>query len=169
MLLMKKIGFTLFLALFLFKAFAQLPSVEIKDIEQKNFNTSSISNEGKPIIISFWATWCKPCIQELNAIAEVYEDWQNETGVKLIAVSIDNARSMGSVAPKVNSFGWEYDVLLDPNGDFKRAMNVINVPHVFLIDGEGKVVHQHTSYAEGSEEELFEMVKKVANGESLNE
>jgi len=148
--------------------FAQtVPSVEIKNIDGKNFNTSNIKNEG-PIIIDFWATWCKPCIKELEAIAENYEDWQDETGVKVYAVSIDNSRSMGKVAPFVNGKGWEYEVLLDPNSDFKRAMNVVNVPHVFLLDKNGKIVYQHTTYAEGDEEELYEKVKKLANGEKLH-
>ena len=163
---MKRLGLlfaVVFLAMF---SFAQIPASTIKTIDGKAFNTSKIENDG-PIIIDFWATWCKPCVKELEAIAESYEDWQDETGVKIYAVSIDNARSMGKVAPFVNGKGWEYEVLLDPNGDFKRAMNVVNVPHVFLLDKDGKIVYQHTTYAEGDEDELFELVKKVAKGESI--
>ncbi|PLX05445.1 MAG: alkyl hydroperoxide reductase, partial [Marinilabiliales bacterium] len=93
---------------------------------------------------------------------------QDETGVKIYAVSIDNSRSMGKVAPFVNGKGWEYEVLLDPNSAFKRAMNVVNVPHVFLLDKDGNVLYQHTTYAEGDEEELFELIKKVANGEKID-
>ena len=148
-------------------AWSQLPSAEVKTLDGKTINTNTISNDGKPIIISFWATWCKPCVKELSAISDVYEDWVDETGVKLIAVSIDNARSMKRVAPYANGKGWEYEVLLDPNGDFKRAMNVVNVPHTFLIDGNGNIVYQHTSYADGDEEELFELVKKLAAGEKI--
>jgi peroxiredoxin len=66
---------------------------------------------------------------------------------------------MSRVAPFINSKGWEYIILLDPNGDFKRAMNVINVPHTFLIDASGKIIDQHTSYAQGDEEELYEKIK----------
>lgn len=99
----------------------------------------------------------------MNTIAEEYEDWQEETGVKLIAVSIDNARSTGRVEPYVNGQGWEYQVLLDPNGDLKRAMNVNNVPHTFLIDGKGNIVWDHNNYAAGDEEELFEQIKKYAH------
>ena len=146
---------------------SQIPSAEVKTLDGKTINTNTISNDGKPIIISFWATWCKPCVKELSAISDVYEDWVDETGVKLIAVSIDNARSMKRVAPYVNGKAWDYEVLLDPNGDFKRVMNVVNVPHTFLIDGNGKVVYQHTSYADGDEEELYELVKKLAAGEKI--
>ena len=148
-------------------SFSQIPNVDIKNIDGQIFSTENIENDGKPIIISFWATWCKPCVKELAAIDDVYEDWQDETGVKLIAVSIDNARSMKRVAPYVNGKDWDYEVLLDPNSDFKRAMNVVNVPHTFLIDGKGKIVYQHTTYADGDEEELYELVKKLAAGEEI--
>lgn len=162
------------LVLFIYNVtFAQddktIPSVDVKDLTGKPFKTSEISNDGKPIILSFWATWCKPCVKELTAIAEHYEDWQEETGVKLYAVSIDDSRSMARVAPFVNGKAWDYTVLLDPNGDFKRALNVINVPHTFLIDKDGKIVYQHTTFADGDEFKLYELVKKVAKGESISE
>jgi cytochrome c biogenesis protein CcmG, thiol:disulfide interchange protein DsbE len=140
-----------------------IPSVNVKTLDNKSFNTSAISNDGKPMIIDFWATWCKPCVTELNAIAEEYADWQAETGVKLIAVSIDDARTMASVAPFVNGKGWEYEFLLDPNSDFKRAMNVNNVPHTFLLDGSGKIVSQHNTYAPGDEKKLLEEIRKLVS------
>jgi cytochrome c biogenesis protein CcmG, thiol:disulfide interchange protein DsbE len=144
-----------------------LPSVDIKDVSGNPYNTSMIKNDGKPIIISFWATWCKPCIKELTAMAEVYSDWQTETGVKIYAVSIDDARSSSQVKPLVNGKNWDYTVLLDPNGDFKRAMNVGPIPHTFLINGKGEIVWQHTSFAEGGELDLIELVRKVNKGEEI--
>lgn len=138
-----------------------LPQIKLKDLSGKTVDVSQLTNNGKPIIISFWATWCSPCKRELNTIADEYEDWQDETGVELIAVSIDDARSTGRVEPYVNGQDWEYDILLDPNGDLKRAMNVNNVPHTFLIDGNGKIVWQHNNYVPGDEEELYEKVKSL--------
>jgi alkyl hydroperoxide reductase subunit AhpC len=105
----------------------------------------------------------------LNTIKEVYEEWQEETGVKIIAVSIDDARGASRVKPLVNGSGWEYEVYIDQNQDLKRAMNVVNVPHTFIINGKGEIVWQHTSFVEGSEEELIELVKKVMNGEDISE
>ena len=110
----------------------KLPSVNIKDMAGNPINTAEVSNEGNPIIISFWATWCKPCKLELNTVAEEYETWQEETGVKLIAVSIDDQKTANSVESVVNAAGWEYDIWMDPNGEFKRALGVNNVPHTFL-------------------------------------
>ena len=139
---------------------AQLPDVRLQDINGKTIQTGSITNNGKPIIISFWATWCKPCLRELKAIHEVYPDWQDETGVKMIIVSIDQAQDANRVKPMVDGFGWEYEVLLDPNGDFKRAMNVQNVPHVFVLDGKGKIVYNHAGYTDGGEEDIYEALLK---------
>lgn len=147
---------------------AKVPeNITIKTLDGKTVETSIIKNDGKPIIISFWATWCKPCNRELNAIKDLYDDWQQETGVKLVAISIDDTRSASKVKPHVDGNGWDYEVYLDQNQDFKRAMNVVNVPHTFLINGNGEIVWQHTAYVDGSEEELFELVKKVANGEEI--
>lgn len=146
-----------------------IPAVNVKTLDGKTFNTSEINNNGKPIIISFWATWCKPCVTELSNIALVYEEWQEETGVQLIAISIDDARNLAKVAPFVNGKGWDYDVYLDPNGDLKRAMNVNLVPHTFLVNGDLQVVNQHNSYAEGDEFKLYEMIKKIAQGVAITE
>lgn len=171
---MKTIYFILFALFVVNYTIAQtnefkLPSIDVKTMDGKKFNTSEIKNDGKPIVISFWATWCKPCVMELSAIAEKYQDWQTETGVKLYAVSIDDSKSMNRVSPFVNGKGWDYVVLLDANSDFKRAINVINVPHTFLIDAAGNVVYQHTTYAEGDEDLLYEKIKKLAKGEKINE
>ena len=145
----------------------KIPAVMIKDLNERPFNTADIENEGKPIIINFWATWCVPCKRELDNIALLYEDWQEETGVKLIAVSIDDARNLSKVEPLVNGKGWEYEILLDLNGDLKRAMSVNGIPHTFLVDKNGNIVWQHNSYVEGDEYELYELVKKLAAGESI--
>lgn len=134
----------------------KVPSVNLKDVDGNPVNTGEYSNEGKPIIISFWATWCKPCMQELDNIADEYEDWQEETGVKLVAVSIDDQRNINKVAPVVDAKGWEYDIWLDPNSEFKRALGVNIPPHTFLVDGEGNIVYTHNGYVAGDEQELYE-------------
>lgn len=142
-------------------AMAQLPSVTLKDINGKTVDTGTLSNDGKPFIIDFFATWCKPCNRELKAIHEVYPDWQEETGVKLIAVSIDQAQNINKVKPLVDSNGWEYDVLLDPNGDFKRALGIQMIPYVLIVDGKGNIVYKHNGYTDGAEEELIEKVREL--------
>ena len=137
------------------------PSVDIKNIEGKIINTDEFDNGGKPIIVSFWATWCKPCAKELDAISEVYDEWQDETGVKLLAISIDDARNTAKIAPFANGKDWPYEIYLDANSDLKRALNVNAIPHTFLLNGKKEIVWQHTSYFDGDEDELFEEVKKL--------
>ncbi len=138
-----------------------LPSVDVKTLDGNVFNTKDIKNDGKPVIICFFATWCKPCMAELKNISDEYEDWQEETGVKIYAVSIDDTRSSSRVAPLVKGQGWDYEFLLDENSDFKRAMNVGDIPHTFVLDGEGNIVWQHASYAPGVEQEYIEVVKQI--------
>jgi peroxiredoxin len=150
------------------KNYGKVPAIEVKTLDGKTVNMSEISNDGKPIILTFWATWCKPCIKEHDAINDVYEDWVEETGVKMIAISIDNARSAMRVSPTVSGKGWEFEVLLDVNSDFKRAMNVNVPPHTFIIDGEGNIVWQHVGYLDGDEQEYIEIVQKIINGDDLH-
>jgi peroxiredoxin len=140
----------------------KLPAVNIKDMAGNAINTAEVSNDGNPIVISFWATWCKPCKLELNTIADEYDDWQDETGVKLVAVSVDDQKTTKMVEPYVNSTGWDYDIWMDPNGDFKRALGVNFVPHTFLLDGEGNIVYSHNNFVPGDEEELWEHIQLAA-------
>lgn len=135
-----------------------LPSVDLKDVEGKDINTNTFTNDGKPIIISFWATWCSPCKKELNAIHEEYPDWIDETGVKLIAVSVDDERTKNRVVPYVDGQAWDFEVYLDANSEFRRAMGVNNVPHTFVIDGNGNIVYSHNNYSPGDEEKLYEFL-----------
>lgn len=160
------IGFFLF-GLLSMSLHAQLPGIELKDLNGNNVRISDIKNDGKPIVINFWATWCKPCVLELNTIQDDYEELQKETGVRFIAVSIDDVRNTPKVAPFVKSKGWEYEILLDSNEDLKRAMNIQNPPHTFVLDGSGKIVWQHMGYTLGDEIKLFEVIRKVAKGETV--
>lgn len=138
-----------------------IPSVSIKTLEKEVIDAAKLSNDGKPMVISFWATWCKPCQRELDAINEVYEEWVDETGVKVYAISIDDSRNVSRVAPLVNGKAWEFDVLLDTNSDLKRALGVGTIPHTFLINGKGEIISQHTGYSDGDEEELYEHIQEL--------
>lgn len=138
-----------------------IPSVDIKTLDGKTINTSSFDNNGDPIVISFWALWCKNCIKELEAISEIYEDWQDETNVKLIAISIDDSRNTSKLKPFVNTKGWEYEIYHDPNSDFKRALGINQIPHTFLLNGKNEIISEHVGYTDGQEEELYDKIIKL--------
>ena len=142
-------------------ASAQLPNVTLKTIDGKTVNTDTLKNDGKPFIIDFFATWCKPCNRELDAIKDEYEDWVDETGVRLIAVSIDQAQNINKVKPLVDSRGWPYDVLLDPNSEFCKALGIQMIPYTLIVDGSGKIVYKHNGYTDGAEQELIEKVREL--------
>ena len=140
---------------------AQLPAVALKSIDGSTVQTETLNNDGKPFIIDFFATWCKPCNRELSAIAEVYDEWQEETGVKIIAVSIDQAQNIHKVKPLVDQNEWEYEVLLDTNSDLLKALGGQMIPFVVVVDGKGNVVSKHSGYTDGAENELLEEVRKL--------
>ena len=163
MLMNRKLRFSVFVLLLITvqSVFAQLPQVTLKTMDGKAVRVDTLSNGGKPFIIDFFATWCKPCNRELDAISEVYADWQEETGVKIFAVSIDQGQNINKVKPLVDNHGWEYDVLLDPNGDLKRAFGIQMIPYVLIVDGLGNIVYRHAGYTDGEETELIEKVREV--------
>lgn len=140
---------------------AQLPSVTLKRLDGTTVQTETLSNDGKPFIIDFFATWCKPCNRELSAIAEVYDEWKDETGLKIYAVSIDQAQNINKVKPLVDQNEWEYEVLLDTNSEFLKALGGQMIPFVVVVDGHGNIISKHSGYTDGAENELIEEVRKL--------
>jgi cytochrome c biogenesis protein CcmG, thiol:disulfide interchange protein DsbE len=138
-----------------------LPNLTIKDVNGNPVNVADYGKSGKITVISFWATWCSPCIKELRNINELLPDWQKDYGVQLVAVSIDNSKNVLKVKPFVDGQGWKFDVLLDTNEDLKRALNVTNPPVTFLVDKQGNIVYTHTGYIEGDEYELEKKIKEI--------
>ena len=159
---MKKLLFLMLAVMVGVGASAQsLPDVKIENQEGKVVSTKSLA-DGTPMIISFWSTTCKPCIQELNAINDNLADWLEEVVMKVVAVSVDDARTVSRARAMTKGQGWDdYVCLYDKTQDFKRAMNVSLTPHTFIVDGKGNIVYSHSGYTPGSEQELFEKIKKL--------
>jgi peroxiredoxin len=156
---MKYLILTFFLFCFSLSNSQNLPDISLKNFEGETVSIKELSNTDDIKIFSFWATWCVPCINELDAISEIYEEWQEETNVELIAISTDDARTKKRVRPLVNGKDWDYQILLDDNQDLKRALNIAVLPYVIVVKN-GEILYQHTGYTPGAEDELYDVVKK---------
>lgn len=144
------------------KTFAQstLPNISLKTVDENNVSTSDYNEKDKIYVFTFWATWCAPCIQELDAINDVYTDWQEELNVEVIAVSIDDARTSKRVKPLVNGRAWDYTILLDTNQDFKRSLSIANPPYTVVVKNN-EIVFVQSGHTPGGENELFKKLKSL--------
>ena len=153
---MQKLFFVFVCAFFINTLSAQdvLPNVQIKNLRGQDITTSNLRDSSSLTVISFWATWCKPCRQELEAISDDWDEFQ-KTGAKLIAISIDDSRSTGTVQSIANASGWEFNIYLDDNQSLKRALNISAIPYAIIIDKDGRIIRRIQGYNPGEEVELF--------------
>lgn len=160
---MKNLILLLFVFLISSVGFAQdvLPKMQIETLDGNNISLEDISKDDQLVVVSLWATWCVPCKNELDAINEVYQDWVDETNVKLYAISVDDSRTVKRVKPLVSGKGWEFDILLDTNSDLKRQLNAPTIPVTLLVKNN-KILFRHSGYTPGSEEELYEKIKEFS-------
>ncbi len=158
---MKKISLLLLFVGFNLFAQKQLPALSLNNLEGKSIVLKTeFAEKDKLYIFSFWATWCTPCIAELEEFNDLQADWKKEVNFEIIAVATDDARTQKRVKPLVNGKGWEYKVLLDSNQDFKRAMNIVNIPYTIVVKN-GEIVHIQNGYTPGNENELLEKLKSL--------
>lgn len=156
---------SLLLAVFAAGVFASAQN--ISSIELQTLNGGKITPaewvDGKtPYVVSFWFVTCKFCIEEMDAINEVFDEWQKEKPFRFIAVCTDDTRSLARAKALVKGSGWDgYQFYFDVNQDLCRAMDVTSCPYVFLYDRNGKLVYSHLGYTPGDEEILFEKVKAL--------
>lgn len=157
---MKKIVVLLLLLVF-FQSNSQneLPNIDLTTLDGKTISSVQATTQDNVVVVSLWATWCVPCLKELDAISELYDEWQAETNVELIAVSVDDSRTIRRVKPLINGKGWDYTILLDKNNDFKRALGAATVPLTLLIK-DNQIVYRHSGYTAGAELELYEKIKE---------
>jgi cytochrome c biogenesis protein CcmG/thiol:disulfide interchange protein DsbE len=140
----------------------QVPAISIKKLTGETIDFSEwVTEMNRPIIISFWATWCSPCKKELDAVADMYPDWQEEFNVELAAISIDDRRAFAKIGPMVETRAWEYSIFTDENQALMQALNVQAVPHTFLINSDGQIVWSHSSYVPGDEYELQDKLREL--------
>ncbi len=157
---MKKILlFSLLLTTIISYSQKTVPNKRLHNLKGTSVNISDEISKDKITILSFWATWCVPCLNELDAINDVYDEWQEETNVELIAISTDDSRSQKRVKALANGKAWDYKILLDKNQELQRALNINTVPELLVVKNN-KIIYRHSGYSPGFEDELYEIIKK---------
>ncbi|MDR9400054.1 MAG: TlpA disulfide reductase family protein [Psychroflexus sp.] len=139
----------------------KLPDIDVKDLKNRTVNLKSdFSEKDKIYVFSFWATWCMPCLKELEAINEHYDEWSEELNMELVAISIDDSRTKKRIRPLVNGRNWPYTVLHDENQTLKRALSIVNIPYTLVVKNNN-IEHIFNGYSQGSEEEMYKSLKKL--------
>ena len=138
------------------------PNVSLKDLKGNPVKTESFMNNGKITVVSFFATWCKPCQLEMDNIGEIYEDWQEAYDMEMVAISIDDARGAAKLNALVKSKAWDYQILLDDKQQIKNALGFQTIPQTFLLDQKGNIVYEHNGYKPGDEVELEDHIAELA-------
>lgn len=141
-----------------------IPSVNIKTLDGKPVNSRSIYNKNGLTVYSFWATWCVPCINELDDIHKEIEKW-DEANVKIVAISTDDSRTKRRIRPLISGKKWGFKILLDENQDLKRALNINGIPHTIVTNGN-KIIYRRIGYKPGEENDLYQFI--VKNSKSKN-
>lgn len=158
---MKKIIFLLFFVIANVSAQNNLPDISLSDLEGKSISLKNdLAEKDKLYVYSFWATWCAPCINELDEMNDVQAAWKKDVNFEIIAVATDDSRTQKRVKPLLNGKGWEYKVLLDTNQDFKRALSIVNIPYTIVVKNN-QIVHIQNGYVPGNEEELYQKLKSL--------
>jgi peroxiredoxin len=115
-----------------------------------------------PILLSFWATWCKPCLEELNDYKQIYNEYKDK-GFKMYAISTDDENTVAKVKPLVKSKGYNFPVLLDTNSDAVRLYYAQSVPYSVILDKKGMIIYSHLGYMKGDEVKVKQIIDSEVN------
>ena len=141
----------------------ELPDVTITNLDGEKTDIRQFGKNDKITVISFWATWCKPCKKELSNLSNLYPEWKDKYNVEIVAVSTDDSRNRSNVVTYVNGQAWDFEVLLDSNQKLKRALNFQAIPYTVLLDKNGKIAYTHKGYVSGDEYVLEDKIKQLVN------
>lgn len=155
---------TFLLLVLAFRAFAQktIPAVDLRTLDGRPANIGEYLDDDQPVILSFWASWCKPCHRELNAFHDLYGQWQERFGVQILAVTIDTRRQLARAKSIAATEGWEFVLLSDQDNRLKNALNVQAIPQTYLINKAGEIIYESNGYVPGAERQLEQKLMEIS-------
>jgi thiol-disulfide isomerase/thioredoxin len=121
----------------------------LKNIYNKSYKWSDFL--GHPFIVNFWATWCGPCRREIPGMIKVYDDYQSR-GLKIVAISVDDARTLARVPAFIDAYHIPWIVLYG-NEQVAREFNLgPNIPVTIFFDAQG---HEVSRFVGSQPESVF--------------
>ena len=137
------------------------PNFKLEDLDGNTVELNSELGDG-PVLLSFWATWCKPCLEELNEYKKIYGEYKDK-GFKMYAISTDDEKTVAKVKPFVKSKNYEFPILLDTNSDVARLYYAKPVPYSVILDKKGFIIYSHLGYMKGDEVKVKELISSEIN------
>jgi peroxiredoxin len=135
------------------------PNFKLVNLEGKYVELNSQTGNG-PILLSFWATWCKPCLEEMVEYNKIYQEYKDQ-GFTLLAISTDTEKSVAKVKPYIKSKGYNFPVLLDTNSEVARKYYAQQMPYTVLIDKSGNILYSHLGYMKGDEKKVANLISEL--------
>ncbi len=114
-----------------------------------------------PVVLSFWATWCKPCLKEMPHLNRLAGEYEGQ--ITFMAVNTDNSKSVAKVAPFLSAKGYDNLIVpMDTGAELSSLLQVSGiVPFLIIFDSNGREVYRHVGYKEGDEEELQHEIENL--------
>lgn len=138
------------------------PTPELINLDQKAVSLTDYVGNGKPTVVAIWATWCQPCHMELDEMKAYLKKWEGDYGAQVLAISVDKRHMFSRIKPLVSRKGWEYQVLVDPDGAIQSALGFNSIPQMYILDGAGKIVDYFSGFESGRGAEVDRLIKKLA-------
>jgi len=107
-----------------------------------------------PVVLNFWATWCKPCLKEMPHMNRLAGHYAGR--VTFLAVNADAPKAVAKVAPFIQAKGYDNLIVpLDTGAELQQLLQVGGIlPFTVIFDGQGREIYRHIGYKEGDEQEL---------------
>ena len=137
----------------------KIPNLDLKLLSGKKTTVYKLLESG-PLLMDFWATWCKPCKQVMKHYNNFHNEYKDQ-GFQVLMVNQDTPRSLGKVKSYINSKNYDFFVSIDPNQQIAKKLNGQIMPNLILINQDGSIQWRHQGYMPGEEKEIKEQIQAL--------